>query len=66
MSWAPQPERTRSGFTGSAVKERDEAALNIEQHGEELSQADESALHHHYELTYTKPNTKSGRRLAHR
>ena len=41
-------------------------APNIEQHGEELSQADESALYHNYELNYTPPNTQSGRRLARR
>ena len=41
-------------------------APNIEQHGEELSQDDESALYHHYELNYTPPNTQSGRRLARR
>ena len=41
-------------------------APNIEHHGEELSQADELALYHHYELNYTPPNTQSGRRLAHR
>jgi hypothetical protein len=43
-----------------------EAAPNIEQHGEELSQADESSLYHHYELNYTPPKTESGRRLARR
>jgi sporulation protein YlmC with PRC-barrel domain len=42
------------------------AAPNIEQHGDELSQADESTLYHHYELNYTPPNTESGRRLARR
>jgi PRC-barrel domain protein len=41
-------------------------APNIEQRGEELSQADESALYHYYELNYTPPNTQSGRRLARR
>jgi uncharacterized protein YrrD len=41
-------------------------APNIERHGEELSQADESALYHHYELNYSPPNTQSGRRLARR
>jgi hypothetical protein len=41
-------------------------APNIEQHGEELSQADESSLYHHYELNYTPPETPSGRRLARR
>jgi len=41
-------------------------APNIELHGEELSQADESALYHHFELNYTPPNIESGRRLARR
>jgi len=41
-------------------------APNIEQHGEELSQADESSLYHHYELNYTPLETPSGRRLARR
>ena len=50
----------------AVTKERVQAAPNIEQHGEELSQADESALYHHYELNYTPPNTESGRRLARR
>jgi len=43
-----------------------EDAPNIEQHGEELSQADESSLYHHFELNYTPPGTESGRRLARR
>jgi uncharacterized protein YrrD len=43
-----------------------ETAPNIELHGEELSQADESALYHHFELNYTPPDTESGRRLARR
>src|SRR5580704_546922 len=43
-----------------------EDAPNIEQHGEELSQADESSLYHHFELNYTPPQTESGRRLARR
>jgi hypothetical protein len=47
-------------------KQQVKDAPNIEQHGEELSQADESALYHHYELNYTPPNTPSGRRLARR
>ncbi len=48
------------------TKERVESAPNIEQHGDELSQADESALYHHFELNYTPPETESGRRLARR
>jgi len=43
-----------------------EDAPNIAQHGEELSQADESSLYHHFELNYTPPDTESGRRLARR
>ena len=41
-------------------------APNIELRGEELSQADESALYHHYELNYAPPDTPSGRRLGRR
>ncbi len=48
----------------TVTKEQIKSAPNIEQHGEELSQADESALYRHYELNYTPPNTESGRRLA--
>jgi PRC-barrel domain len=50
----------------AVAKEQIKSAPNIEQHGDELSQADESALYHHYELNYTPPNTQSGRRLARR
>ena len=50
----------------AVTKEQIKAAPNIEQHGEELSQADESALYHHYELNYTPLGTESGRRLARR
>ena len=51
-----------------AVVSKDQVkdAPNIDMHGDELSQADESALYHHYELNYTPPNTESGRRLARR
>jgi len=48
------------------AKEQIRPAPSIEQHGEELSQGDESALYHHYELNCTPPNTESGRRLARR
>jgi hypothetical protein len=51
---------------GEKIKDQVKAAPNIEQHGDELSQADESVLYHHYELNYTPPNTESGRRLARR
>jgi hypothetical protein len=47
-------------------KEQVEDAPNIDVHGDELSQAGESALYHHFELNYTPPETESGRRLARR
>ncbi len=50
----------------SVTKEQVRSAPNIEQHGEELSQSDESALYHHFELNYTPLETESGRRLARR
>lgn len=50
----------------AVTKEQVKSAPNIEQHGEELSQADESALYHHYELNYIPPDTESGRRLGRR
>jgi hypothetical protein len=50
----------------AVTKEQVRSAPNIEEHGDELSQADESALYHHYELNYTPPDTESGRRLARR
>jgi uncharacterized protein YrrD len=43
-----------------------QGAPNIDMHGDELSQDDESALYHHYQLNYMPPNTESGRRLARR
>jgi uncharacterized protein YrrD len=54
------------GLQVAVSRQQVKDAPNIEQHGEELSQADESALYHHYELNYTPPNTQSGRRLARR
>ena len=50
----------------SVTKEQVRSAPNIEMHGDELSQADESTLYHHFELNYTPPDTESGRRLARR
>ena len=50
----------------SVTKEQVRSAPDIEMHGEELSQADESTLYHHFELNYTPPSTASGRRLARR
>ncbi len=56
------PDGLRVVVTRDQVQE----APNIELKGEELSQADESALYHHYELNCTPPAIESGRRLARR
>jgi hypothetical protein len=56
------PDDLRVGVSKDLV----ESAPDIDQHGGELSQADESTLYHHYELNYTPPDTESGRRLARR
>lgn len=50
----------------TVTKEEIRSAPDIEMHGEELSQADESALYHHFEQNYTPPSIESGRRLARR
>jgi sporulation protein YlmC with PRC-barrel domain len=50
----------------SVSKDQVRDAPNIELRGEELSQADESALYHHYELNYPPPDIPSGRRLGRR
>jgi hypothetical protein len=47
-------------------KEQVSDAPNMPLRGDELDQADESALYHHYQLNYTPPDTASGRRLARR
>jgi hypothetical protein len=48
------------------TKEQVRSAPDLELHGDELSQADESTLYHHFELNYTPIKTESGRRLARR
>ena len=48
------------------TKEQVGSAPNIALQGGELTQGDESALYHHYQLNYTPPDTQSGRRLARR
>ena len=50
----------------SVTKERVRTAPDIDMHGEELSQADESKLYHHFEMNYMPISTESGRRLARR
>jgi sporulation protein YlmC with PRC-barrel domain len=50
----------------AVTKDQVRSAPDIELHGEELSQSDESTLYHHFELKYIPPTTVSGRRLARR
>lgn len=50
----------------SALKEEVRSAPNLELRGEELSQEDESALYHHFQMNYTAIENESGRRLARR
>ena len=47
-------------------KEQVRQAPTVERDGDELSQDEEKALFHHYELNYTPPATPRGRRLARR
>ena len=54
------------GLQVTVSKDQVKSAPDLDVHGEELSQADESALYHHFEQNYTPPNTESGRRLARR
>ncbi|MGZ4334673.1 MAG: PRC-barrel domain-containing protein, partial [Gaiellaceae bacterium] len=56
------PDNLQIPVTKQQVKD----APNIQLEGDELSQADESALYHHYQLNYTPTDTPSGRRLARR
>jgi uncharacterized protein YrrD len=56
------PDDLQVSVTKSQVKK----APSIEMHGDELSQADESDLYHHFGLNYAPPAISSGRRLARR
>jgi len=56
------PDSLRVAVTKDQVR----SAPDIAMHGEELSQADESTLYHHFEMNYTPPESESGRRLARR
>ena len=54
------------GLQVAVTKDQVRSAPNIAQQGGELSESDESALYHHFELNYTPAATESGRRLARR
>jgi len=47
-------------------KEQVSSAPDLDLHGQEMSQEDESALYHHFEMNYTVIANESGRRLARR
>lgn len=48
------------------LKEQVKSAPDLDLQGQEMSQADESALYHHFQLNYTAIESGSGRRLARR
>ena len=50
----------------TVAKEQVRSAPDLDLHGQEMSQADESALYHHFQMNYTPIPTESGRRLARR
>ncbi len=54
------PESLQVPVTKAQIKDAPDSERN------ELSQADESRLYHHYQLNYTPLDTESGRRLARR
>jgi uncharacterized protein YrrD len=56
------PDELRATVTKAQVK----SAPDLDLHGQEMSQADESALYHHFEMNYTAIASASGRRLARR
>jgi hypothetical protein len=50
----------------TVTRDQVRSAPVLELHGQELSQADESTLYHHFEMNYIPPETESGRRLGRR
>ncbi len=50
----------------TALKDQVKSAPDLDLHGQEMSQADESALYHHFLMNYTAIASDSGRRLAKR
>jgi hypothetical protein len=54
------------GLRAAVRKAKVKSAPDLDLHGQEMSQADESALYHHFEMNYTPIVNDSGRRLARR
>ena len=57
-----EPEELHVPTTAARVS----SAPDLDLHGAELSQDDESELYHHFRQNYFPPDTASGRRLARR
>jgi hypothetical protein len=54
------------GLRVTVLKAQVKSAPDLDLRGQEMSQADESALYHHFEMNYTAITSVSGRRLARR
>ena len=50
----------------TVIREKVRSAPDLQLHGEEMSQDDESALYHYFEQNYVPSSMPSGRRLARR
>jgi len=50
----------------NALKDQIRSAPELDLHGQEMSQADESILYHYFQMNYTAIENESGRRLARR
>lgn len=50
----------------TVLKELVRSAPDLDLHGQEMSQSEESALYHHFGMNYTAIANQSGRRLARR
>ncbi len=54
------------GLKVTAMREQVRTAPNLDLHGQEMSQEDESTLYHHFKMNYIVIANESGRRLARR
>ena len=50
----------------TALKDQIRSAPELDSHGQEMSQEDESILYHYFQMNYTAIENESGRRLARR
>jgi len=54
------------GLKVTTMREQVRTAPNLDLHGQEMSQEDESTLYHHFKMNYIVIANESGRRLARR